>query len=140
MSRMRACVIVALLMAGLSAAVLSEVNMREGNWEMTVKAELKGVFFKMPAVKYAVCLTRGSMNPKRYDEKCRILSSKLQGSTYNWVAECTTDDGIMRSDGSITYRGETLDGYINVVSGGMQMRQRMTGRWIGPCADRGAAE
>jgi hypothetical protein len=133
MSRMRVLLIAALFLIGFSAALLSEVNMQEGSWEMTIETEMKGMPFKIPPVKYSVCLSKSNVNPQKSDDTCKIVSSKLQGSTYTWVAECQTKDGNMKSDGSITYRGATMDGYINVVSKGMQMKQKMSGRRTGVC-------
>ncbi len=134
MNRARIGMIAVCFLTVFAVTAMSEVNMQEGNWEMTMQIEMKGMPFKMPPVQYTVCLTRSSMNPQKDDkEDCTLISSKVQGSTYSWVMECRSEKGLIKSNGTITYNGSVLDGIINSEVDGMTMKQMLTGRRTGAC-------
>lgn len=130
-------IITVLAIIGSAAAAFSAVNLTEGNWEMTMSMEMTGVPFKIPPTKYTVCLTRDNLNPQKKDntQECRIISQKIVGSTYSWVAECNTKQGPARNEGSITYKGTTLNGVIKTTTGGKVMKQTLSGRRVGACAN-----
>jgi hypothetical protein len=127
--------IVICFVTGLATAVLPAVNMQEGNWEMTIKTDMSGAQFKLPPMKYTTCITKDNMNPQKSqkNQNCKIISSKIEGSTYSWVSECTTKEGKMKSEGSITYRGTTMDGIITTITNKMKMKQMISGRRLGAC-------
>ena len=134
MKKLRTSLTALCLIIGFAVAVISAVNIQEGSWEMTMKTEMKGMPFKMPDVKYTVCLTKDNVNPQNKDKDCTLISSKTVGSTYSWVIECNTKNGVVKSNGSVTYSGSTMNGIINATTSGMAMTQKMSGRRLGPCA------
>ena len=103
---------------------------------MTIQSDIPGMNMKMPPMKYNVCITKDNMNPQKSEknQNCKTISSKIHGSTFTWVSECTTKEGIMRSEGSITYRGATMNGVIKTTSVKMQVKQSISGRRTGACA------
>ncbi len=135
MKKLNACLIAFCLLIGLAAGAVSEMNMQEGNWEMTIQSNLPGVKFKIPPMKYTVCVSKKNMNPEQSEKNknCRTISSKIQGSTYSWVSECTTKEDIIRSEGRITYNGASMSGEIKSTGKKMKMAQTISGRRIGAC-------
>ena len=115
-------------------------NMEEGMWEITMKTEMPGMPMEMPPMKFSQCLTKKDMVPhkKEKNEDCKMVSTKVEGNTVTWVAQCRMKEGTMDSTGKITYRGGGFDGVINVLmntkdTGKMEVTQRMTGRRTGDC-------
>lgn len=132
-----AAVVLSLFCVGIAGA---EVNMQDGMWEMTMKTEMPGMPFEMPPVKFSQCLTKKDMVPQRKEknEDCKMISTRTEGSTIYWKAQCRSKDGTMDSDGKITYRGDSFDGVMKTImddskSGRMEVTNHMSGRRIGDC-------
>lgn len=132
--------LVMFMLAGMFALAVSAVNMQPGNWEVTIHTKVSGVrgpfgYHPVPPTVYTTCLTKKDMNPQKQEsgQKCKTISSSVQGNTYIWEMECTSYGTVSRSWGEITYRGDTFKGRITTLSGGMKITQRMTGRRLGPC-------
>ncbi|MFN3740168.1 MAG: DUF3617 domain-containing protein [Thermodesulfovibrionales bacterium] len=59
---------------------------------------------------------------------------KITGNTVTYRVVCKEKDGTYVTTGTITYKGETFTGNIEVKTpDGMQMKQKMSGKWIGKC-------
>ncbi len=132
-----AAIVVSLVCA---TAAFAEVNMQDGMWEMTMKTDMPGMPFEMPPVKYSQCMTKKDLVPqkKEKNEDCKMVSTKIEGNTVYWKAQCRTKDGTMDSDGKITYSGSSFNGTVKTVmndkkSGRMEVTNHMTGRRIGDC-------
>lgn len=136
MKRTKNLLFAAAIIMVLAATAFATVNITEGSWEMTAVTEMKGMPFKIPPIKYTVCLTKDNLNPQKQEKSqdCTIISQKTVGNTYSWVSECNTKEGLVKSNGSITYKGSTLDGVINVTTKGTVMSQTLSGRRTGACA------
>ncbi len=124
----------------LSGFAFAEPNMQDGMWEITMKTEMPGMPMEMPPMKFSQCLTKKDFVPqkKERNEDCKMVSTKVVGSTVTWVMQCRMKDGTMDSTGKITYKGGGFDGVIEAVindarSGKMEMTQHMSGRRIGDC-------
>ncbi len=47
--------------------------------------------------------------------------------------ECKTEEGRVMSYGTVTYRGNSFDGYVNVKDSNNEVVQKITGKWLGKC-------
>jgi hypothetical protein len=110
-------------------------NIKEGNWEITVKMEMPGMPMEMPAVQFTQCLSSQNTIPVNKDElkDCKILSSSIDGNTAKWVMQCTQGGEKIQSRGTITYKGDTFDGVVKISMKGMDITQKMKGRREGKC-------
>ncbi len=133
------------LMAVLAAASLAlhaAPNVREGQWEMTLKMEMNGQPAPMPAQTVKYCVTKDNLVPKaeraEQSPHCTKVEPKVTGDTVSWSTVCKQSGQTIESAGRITYKGDTFTGEINsamTADGGqpMKMRQVMSGRRIGEC-------
>lgn len=102
-------------------------------WEITNAMEMSGM--SMPARTNQICQATNPANrqvPGANDsEECKLIDSKVVGSTTRWTATCGT--------GEITYDGnKSFHGVMNVNHEGQQMTMRMSGRNLGTACDAGA--
>ncbi len=125
------------ILAGHSFA---EMNMKDGMWEISMKTEMPGMPAAMPPVKFTQCLTKKDLVPQRKEknENCKLLNTKIDGSTVTWAVQCQTKDGTIDGTGKITYTGGGFDGVTKMVMntkdhGKMEMTSNMSGRRIGEC-------
>ena len=117
------------------------VDMKEGKWEITSKTEMEGMPMGMPmgAKTITQCMTKENVIPKelKNSKGCKIIDSNVDGNTVTWTMECEDRGGKMTANGTITYKGETLEGTnimnIQTPDGPMNMKHNMTGRWVGDC-------
>jgi hypothetical protein len=109
--------------------------MKEGLWDITVKMDVPGMSVQIPPKTYTQCLTPKEAVPKPKEEnnKCEIVKQDIKGDTVSWSVECKTKEGTAVSDGTITYKGDTMEGVITMKQGDMKATQRLSGRWIGKC-------
>jgi hypothetical protein len=117
-------------------------NVREGQWEMTMKMEMDGQPMPMPAQTVKYCVTKENLVPKaeraEQSANCTKVEPKVSGDTVSWSAVCKESGQTIDSRGAITYKGDTFTGEINstmTADGGqpMKMKQVMSGRRIGDC-------
>jgi hypothetical protein len=110
-------------------------NMKEGMWEVTVRMEVPGMPVQMSPQTYTQCMTQKEVVPQpgEPNQNCKIVKQDIKGDTVSWRVECKTNQGTAVSDGSITYKGDTMEGIITMTQGDMKATQRLSGRWIGTC-------
>jgi hypothetical protein len=110
-------------------------NMKDGLWEITVKMEMQGMPMKMPAVTHTQCITRENAVPagSQPGQECKMIESHVNGDTVTWRMECNTPEGSAKAAGEITYTGDTFKGTVKMKMQGMEMLQRLSGKWIGAC-------
>lgn len=116
-------------------------NMKEGLWEITVKMDMPGMPMQMPPQTYTHCLTHKDMVPQKKEEpgqSCKEIKREVKGDTVSWVVECPSPEGVVTSSGTVSYKGDAMDGVVKVrvpggKQGGMEMTQHLKGRWIGQC-------
>ncbi len=116
----------------------SEINMNAGNWEITTAMDTTGLPFSIPPMVNSMCLTKNDLIPQSDDgehgDDCEITQKSVNGDTVNWDIECLTDEGKIVSSGSITYKGDSFTGKINIQMPEMGViNQKVTGRRIGNC-------
>ena len=118
----------------------AEMEMKEGLWEITTKAEMKGMPNQMAPMTMKQCMTKKDMTPKpmNKDQNCTMKDQKVVGDTLTYAMECKDKDGtVTQATGKMTYKGNSFDGSNNTTiknkQGTMQMTSRMTGKYLGPC-------
>ncbi|MEJ5226351.1 DUF3617 family protein [Thermodesulfovibrio sp.] len=112
-------------------------NMKEGKWEITIQMEATGKMpFQMPPQTFTQCITKDKFVPEKVEatnQQCKTIKQELKGDTVSWLTECQTPDGKLITEGTITYKGTTFDGVSKIKHGGMEITQKMNGKWIGEC-------
>lgn len=117
-------------------------NVREGQWEMTMKMEMDGQPMPMPAQTVKYCVTKENLVPKaerpEQSAHCTKVEPKVSGDTVSWSAVCKQSGQTIESAGRIAYKGDTFTGEIESTMTGdggqpTKMRQVMSGRRIGEC-------
>ena len=118
-----------------SHITFAEPNMKEGQWEITAKTEMRGMPMAMPPVKFTQCLTQQGNVPQNKElyENCQLLSSNVEGNTVTWVVQCNDEGKSIKSTGKITYKGNSFDGVVKTTIEDLEMTQIMTGKYIGDC-------
>ena len=111
--------------------------MKEGLWEITVNMEIPGMNMPMiPSQTYTHCITKKNLVPQKEkprESECNTVKTEVNGDTVSWVMECKTNEGVITSNGYITYKGSTFEGVVKVKHSGMDMTQHLKGKWLGPC-------
>ncbi len=135
-------VIVAVPLILFISFVSASAQMKEGLWEITTKAEMKGMPAQMPATTMKTCVSKEDMVPKPAaqgtGQECKMKEQKVVGDTVTYAMECRGKDGSTTEvNGKMTYKGNTFDGSSNTVvkTNGQTMRMsgKMTGKYLGPC-------
>lgn len=127
----------------LAWATGASAEMREGLWEITSKAEMKGMQMQMPPNTVKQCITKNDAVPKpdKQDksQECAIKNQRMSGDTVTYAMECKGKDGtIVNVSGKMTYKGNAFDGVSDTTikskgQGTMQMTSKMSGKYLGPC-------
>ena len=122
------------IFSGLAAA---DPNVKEGLWEITAKMELPGMPMTMPAVTKTECLSKDKLIPKTGKvencQECKISNVDIQGDTVKWHEECYSPEGKVIADGEIVYNGDSYSGVIKIKQGDMNIINKISGKYIGPC-------
>ncbi len=118
-----------------AAARASEINMNPGLWQWTAVMEMPGMPMQLPPASYTTCITKADFIPKdsQLGKSCETIDLKTEGDKVSWNMTCTQSAKVTRSQGSITYHGDSADGLVLIDVEGMQMSSKTTGRRIGPC-------
>ena len=130
--------ILAILLLNASVSCLvqaSEVNMNPGMWKWTAVMDMPGMPMQLPPTSYTTCVTQADFVPKdsQLGQSCETIDLKTEGDKVSWNITCSQGGAVTTSNGSITYRGDTAEGIIDITTQGMQMRSRTTGQRLGPC-------
>ncbi|NDY42613.1 DUF3617 family protein [Dissulfurirhabdus thermomarina] len=129
-------VLLAAVLAGAAPAAAADMN--PGLWEITARMEMEGMPVPMPAHTYTQCIREERPVPgggDGRDDACTMKEMKVRGDTVTWTMVCPDQgDGPTRTTGRITYKGDRFEGNVEMSEGGrVMMRQRLSGRRIGPC-------
>ena len=118
----------------------AQAEIKEGLWEITTKAEIKGVPMQMPATTVKQCITKDKAAPKSASEdyECKTKDYKVSGDTVTYSVECWGKGGLMFTQGKTIYKGNTFNGTstTKIKAKGqpeMQMSNKISGKYIGPC-------
>lgn len=112
------------------------LNMKEGKWEITFQMEATGKLpFQMPPQTFTQCITKKNVIPQNIEtnKDCKVIKEELKGDTVAWSMECQTPDGPFFSEGTVTYKGTSFDGVGKMKHSGVEITQKMSGKWIGEC-------
>jgi len=128
-------VVVVSLFIFSSIALAGGPNMKEGLWEITTKMEIPGMPMQMPPQTYTQCITKKNMVPQKEEpnQECKMIKHDSKGDTVTWVVVCRTPEGKSHMNGRVTYKGTSFDGTVKITQAGMDMTQKMKGRWTGEC-------
>jgi len=138
--------ILAVVIAGTllwSTFVFAEVNLHEGLWKITTKIEMPGMPMQMPVTEHMQCLTRKNMlktmmpKDQNQEKECKTINTKISGNTVTWTTKCEGKDA-MEMTGKITYRGDTFEGTMIMISnspneGKIKIINHINGRRISEC-------
>ncbi len=120
-------------------------ELKEGLWEMTTQAEMKGVPGgpqSLPPTTVRQCITNSNPVPQNQDKnfECKTINMKTSGNTVTYKIECKGKDGsVMQTAGTSTYTGSSMSGSstTNFNMKGqpkMQVAVKNKGKYIGPCS------
>ncbi len=114
-------------------------QMREGKWEITVKAEMSGVPVPMPAQTMTVCIDAKNQGkpPIAADSSCKFSNQKSSGNTMSWKMQCSGETKLS-GDGVLTFNGDSYSGSANMKMDmgdgeSMTMKNTYAGRRLGGC-------
>jgi hypothetical protein len=124
----------------LVCATSALAEIKDGLWEITSKAEIKGMPGQMPPSMVRHCLTKSDPVPKAMDKRmeCKMKDQSINGDTVTYTMECKGKDSVVLTSGTMTYKGNTFAGAstTNIKSKSqpqMQMSNKISGKYIGPC-------
>lgn len=127
-------------------ALSAEINMKGGEWEITMETKMEGLPFPMAPIssKISQCVTKEDMVPKasEKEENCKIKNQKIIGNKVTWKVECVDKNASSEGEGEIIYSGNSYTGNIRTKStdksggGAITSMTRLTGRRIGECTKK----
>jgi len=129
-------VISAILLFSASAVFAgSDVNMKEGLWEITSEVKMPGM--SMPPSTHTQCISKDDLVPQKDQpgQECQATNVQYKGNTVTWEIECSGQSGVMTGTGQITYNGDSFVGIVEITmpGQGIKMTTHMKGRRIGAC-------
>ena len=133
------CIVLAMLVTTTSVSFAgSELNMQEGQWEITTNMEIPSMPMNMPPMKHTQCLMKKDIVPQssQAGQECTISQTKVTGNTVTWVMQCSGGPGgNTKGNGTITYDGSSMKGTIKLTDtqSKMEMTSHLTGQRIGDC-------
>jgi hypothetical protein len=137
-------VIILAVIVSFVCATIATAQIKEGLWEITTKAEMKGMPAQMPATTMRTCISNKDMVPKPSSaqgtgQECKMKEQKITGDRVTYSMECTGKGGtITETAGRMTYKGDVLDGESTTTvkmqgQKTMEMSAKITGKYVGPC-------
>ena len=143
------------LAAGLAPAPARAADtVKPGKWEFT--SQLQAPAMPQPpsgaslpsgvqprpgggvSASHTSCVEPDKAVPTDPRPECKIERMTRNGGSVSWATICTSPRGEVRSEGVAHYAGNTMEATLTThipQPGGpeMQTRQRITGRYLGPC-------
>jgi hypothetical protein len=106
-----------------ATAEASDINMNPGMWQWTAVMEMPGMPMQLPPTSYTTCISKADFIPKdsQLGQTCETIDLKTEGDKVSWNMTCTQAAGVTRSQGSITYYGDSAEGVVLIDNQGMQM-------------------
>lgn len=128
--------------AGVACVVLSTAVLAQGKdelWDVTMKMEMAGMPFAMPAQTSRVCVEKGNdagLVPKNEKEDCQVLDQKRSGNKFTFRVACTGKNP-MTGSGEFTYATDSYDGRMQMKGTAegqpFDMTQTVSGKKVGNC-------
>lgn len=122
-------------------------DMHDGEWEITTRMEISGMPQMMQPITARQCITRQDIipgqqqgGPQGDEQQCRVVDQASSGDTVSWRMRCEGEWGNSDIEGSMTYRGERMQGETRTTTtppNGVPMvvTSHMQGHRIGPCRE-----
>ncbi len=116
----------------------AEPNINPGLWEITTETEMVGMpGMQVPPQTHTQCLSKEDLVPqsKEASKECKITDVHQSDNTISWKIICSGKNGSMEGTGKITYLGDSLEGFMDMVIKGanMKIKNKMKGHRIGEC-------
>ena len=113
-------------------------DMNPGKWEITTETEMVGMSgMTVPPMTHVQCLKKGDLVPQSTEasRECRVTDIQQDGDTISWKIICSGQNGQMEGSGTVTYRGDAMEGTMEMVikGTGMRIKNKIRGRRIGDC-------
>lgn len=109
---------------------------KTGRWQFT--AQLQTGAAPQPGglkTTYTACIASDNAVPAEFGSRCTLDKKEQHNADVSWSMTCP--DTKVHSDGVAQYRGDTMQGtlisHLPGANGGGEMRQHITGRYLGPC-------
>jgi hypothetical protein len=118
------------------AMLISATSLADGNrqlWEVTTQVDMTGM--AMPAVTRKICKRDDEpYSPGRipHQKHCQISDLMVLGDTTTWNIYCRGVDPMI-GKGKVVQHDKTLDGSVMLASKNVEMRQVISGKWVGSC-------
>ena len=114
------------------------LNMNPGKWEITTETEMVGMAgMNVPPVTHTQCLEKGDLVPqsKEASQECQVTNIKQKGDTVSWKIICSGQNGQMAGTEEVTYRGDSMEGTMDMVitGAGVRIKNKISGRRVGDC-------
>lgn len=143
-----ACAVLAASMASTAFAADKTPNVREGQWETTIRIEMPGMPMALPPFTTSSCITKKDLVPQTQQpgQDCKLLSQKISAESVEWKAQCKDQSGtVMEGSGKIVYKGDTYTGEMTMSTPGggqpgMQMKYVLSGKRTGDCKKAAAVK
>lgn len=127
---------VVLLVGFASMSVYAgEPNVKSGMWKWSMTMQMAGMSFELPPTTYSSCLTKKDLIPQasNTNKQCKMLKNRVTSDGVEWKMECSSEAGKSTSEGKMIYANTTAKGEITVITNGMTMVSKISGRYIGNC-------
>jgi len=118
----------------------ARADFKEGLWEITTQATIKGMPQSMPPSTFRQCMTKNNSVPQTQDKnyECKTINQKVSGNTVSYTVECKGKEGIMQTTGKTTYTDTSMNGESKTVfkmqgQPEMEMISKIKGKYIGIC-------
>jgi len=123
-----------------SQIVFSQQEIKEGEWEITIKMQMEGMNFDMPPTTVKQCIKKENPFPMETKKdkipNCKVIKQDIKGNTVSYEMECNEDGTKILTKGTMTYKGNSFEGKATIKMTGKEeteMTQIMTGKYLGPC-------
>ena len=119
----------------------AEPNINPGLWEITTETEMVGMpGMKVPPQTHTQCLSKEDLVPqsKEASKECQITDVHQSDNKVSWKIICSGKNGSMEGTGEMTYNGDSLEGFMDMVIKGanMTIKNKMKGHRIGECTSQ----
>ncbi len=120
------------------------LNFRDGNWQVTVDTEIRGMKVRPPPTYYYTrCFTKSSFQPHLAppEAPCRAVNIQTKNDVMNWTLSCAGSVAQMQGSGRMTFNGDRVSGIVTTLSqypAEMQVIQRINAKRVGNCDLPGA--
>lgn len=126
------------LLVAAAVPLFAQPPRTDGDWDVKVTIDMGGRTMEMPSRQ---CVTKEQAadpasaiptGPQGQPHGCKVASHKVTGSTVSFSMTCDGPPPV-KTDGEVTYKGDTYTGSLTTVSGGRTMVMKMTGKRLGDC-------